>query len=129
MNTLQTLPPELLDSVVAFTPPEDILRLATVMRYFGLRLGHVRRTCILAGDTFRLPISRIWPHFKPTGTGHYKSIEPITKPKHAAVASALVQCLDAFGGLLVLNTAEPQIVRDWKNKNLLTKRIILLFLA
>ncbi|KAJ3082334.1 hypothetical protein HK100_009698 [Physocladia obscura] len=121
MNTIQTLPLELLDSIIAFVAPESILRLATVMRYFSSRLGYVRRICIVAGSTLRLPVSRIWPQFQPAvGTCE---ITKVLLSDHITAVSALVQILDVFGGHSIIRTTEPLIIRDWKQKNLLTKRI------
>ncbi|KAJ3105123.1 hypothetical protein HK100_003942 [Physocladia obscura] len=118
---MQRLPPETLNNILEYVnDASDVLRLSSVMKYFNIILGHLRRTCFVAGHALGLPVSQIWPRFDPD----YKwGMIACILSKDVDRVYALIRCLDLYGGILVLKIARPDQIRDWNEKKLIAKRL------
>ncbi|KAJ3114516.1 hypothetical protein HK100_001641 [Physocladia obscura] len=123
-KTLQSLLPEILDHIVEFVDPTDIIPLSHSMKYYYHCLGYVFKTCFQVGITFNRKFNTIWPEFAIPediiARSEYISLN------HAVNVFNLAKCLDKFGGRMRMNLGgnyARQFVQS--GRGLFSRRIVL----
>ncbi|KAJ3124344.1 hypothetical protein HK100_011262 [Physocladia obscura] len=126
IKTLQTMPPEILDRIIDFVHPKDIIQLSRSAQYFHRSLGAIVEASIEVCKAFGINrVDCVWPNFQYPES--YDNREyPLSKPisfKHAAQVYHLTKCMNKCGGAVILTVNSADFIKSCGN--LLPNQLIL----
>ncbi|KAJ3131939.1 hypothetical protein HK100_005878 [Physocladia obscura] len=122
-NTLQSIPPEILNYIVNFVDLSSILMLFRTMKYFHNLFADLFQACVDVATEFDYGLTEVWPTLRLPlyDKDHQSQYSKTITIKQATKIFRFVQYLDKYGGSMDITVYDKSFIVN--NQSLFSKRI------